>query len=71
MYDAKSVLAVLQANLPPQWNLRPEPTPREGRAFPCHAAVYLNGELCIVRPDFSEERNGVSCKHPTITRVSV
>ena len=71
MCDAKSVLALLQAILPPQWNQRPEPTPREGRAFPCNEAVYLNGELCMTHPDISEERNGVSCKHPSIARVSL
>lgn len=42
MDDAQSVLALLQATLPPQRDQRPEPTHRKGRAFPCNAAVYLN-----------------------------
>jgi len=65
MYDAKSMFTLFQAVLPPQWNQRLEPTRRKGRAFPYDEAVYLNGEFCVARPAISEERNGVSCKHPS------
>jgi len=67
MCDAKPMLALLQAKLPPQRNPRLEPTLRKGRAFLCSAAVYLNREGCMLPPDISEDRNGVSCTHPTIT----
>ena len=71
MCDAKTMLAPLQTSLPPQWNECPESTIRKGRSFPYSLAVHLNGELRMLLADISEDRNGVSCKHPTITCVSL